>query len=84
MTRNFYRPIAEFPDEAFAKVLLLNLQRVFTLTQKLLPMLEMAAVRTSGSETAFDDPARVINIGSVDGLKTPAYVDACLCKTIIN
>ena len=35
-------------------------------------MLEAAAVRTQGSETAFDDPSRVINIGSVDGLKTPA------------
>lgn len=64
--------IAEFPDQAFSKVLLLNLQRVFTLTQKLLPLLEAAAVRTTGSDTAFDDPARVINIGSVDGLKTPA------------
>lgn len=52
--------------------MLLNLQRVFTLTQKLLPMLENAAVRTEGSETSFDDPSRVINIGSVDGLKVPA------------
>lgn len=52
--------------------MLLNLQRVFTLTQKLLPMLEKAAVRTEGSETSFDDPSRVINIGSVDGLKVPA------------
>lgn len=54
--------------------MLLNVQRVFTLTQRLLPLLEKAAVRTQGSETAFDDPARVINIGSVDGLKVPAYV----------
>ena len=65
-------PIDEFPDEAFGKVMLLNLQRVFTLTQKLMPMLEKAAVRTQGSETAFDDPSRVINIGSVDGLRVPA------------
>jgi NAD(P)-dependent dehydrogenase (short-subunit alcohol dehydrogenase family) len=65
-------PIDEFPDEAFGKVMLLNLQRVFTLTQKLMPMLEKAAVRTQDSETAFDDPSRVINIGSVDGLRVPA------------
>ena len=65
-------PIAEYPDEAFAKVVLLNLQRVFTLTQRLFPLLEAAVVKTAGSETAFDDPSRVINIGSVDGLKVPA------------
>lgn len=68
---NWSAPIDQFPDEAFSKVMLLNLQRVFTLTQKLLPMLEKAAVRTQGSETAFDDPSRVINIGSVDGLRVP-------------
>merc|ERR1711941_134468 len=32
--------IAEFPDQAFAKVMLLNVHRVFTLTQKLMPLLE--------------------------------------------
>lgn len=64
--------IQDYPDQAFSKVLLLNLQRVFTLTQQLLPLLEKAAVRATGSETAFEDPARVINIGSIDGLKVPA------------
>lgn len=64
--------IATFPDSAFSKVMLLNVQRVFTLTQKLLPLLEAAATKTPGSETAWDDPARIINIGSVDALKTPA------------
>jgi len=64
--------IAEFPDQAFAKVMLLNVHRVFTLTQKLMPLLEAAVVRQQGSETAFEDPARVINIGSVDGIKVPA------------
>merc|ERR1711879_952343 len=33
---------------------------------------EAAVVRQQGSETAFEDPARVINIGSVDGIKVPA------------
>lgn len=34
-------------------------------------MLEAAVVKAKGSDTVFDDPARVINIGSVDGLKVP-------------
>ncbi|CAD6566103.1 MAG: hypothetical protein CYPHOPRED_000354 [Cyphobasidiales sp. Tagirdzhanova-0007] len=63
--------LEDFPDEAFSKVLLLNLQRVFTLTQKLLPLLDAAVIRTAGNEKSFDDPARVINIGSVDGEKVP-------------
>lgn len=42
----------------------LNLQRVFTITQLLTPLLEKAG--------ANGEPARVINIGSVDGLRVPA------------
>ena len=53
-----------YPDGAWARVLTLNLQRVFTITQLLTPMLEAAA----GSA----DPARIVNIGSVDGLRVPA------------
>jgi NAD(P)-dependent dehydrogenase (short-subunit alcohol dehydrogenase family) len=45
-------------------VLTLNLQRVFTITQLVTPLLEKAA--ESG------DPSRIINIGSVDGLRVPA------------
>lgn len=47
-------------------MLTLNLQRVFTITQALTPQLEAAG---RNSEL---DPARVINIGSVDGLRVPA------------
>jgi NAD(P)-dependent dehydrogenase (short-subunit alcohol dehydrogenase family) len=53
-------PIDEFPDSAFDKVLNLNVKAVFSLTQRLLPLLRAAA--------SDDDPARVINIGSIDGL----------------
>jgi NAD(P)-dependent dehydrogenase (short-subunit alcohol dehydrogenase family) len=53
-------PIGEFPDSAFDKVLNLNVKAVFSLTQRLLPLLRAAATD--------DDPARVINIGSIDGL----------------
>lgn len=53
-------PIDEFPDSAFDKVLNLNVRSVFSLTRRLLPLLRAAA--------SDADPARVINIGSIDGL----------------
>ncbi|RYO79266.1 hypothetical protein DL763_009344 [Monosporascus cannonballus] len=44
-------PLDEFPDEQWSRVLTLNLHRVFTLTQLLLPLLEAAAGgRGSGSD----------------------------------
>jgi NAD(P)-dependent dehydrogenase (short-subunit alcohol dehydrogenase family) len=52
-----------YPDAAWAKLLTLNLQRVFTLTQLLMPLLEGAG--------SASDPARIINIGSIDGLRVP-------------
>ncbi|KAJ2333277.1 hypothetical protein GGI00_002408 [Coemansia sp. RSA 2681] len=59
--------IESYPDQAWTKLLTLNVQRVFTLTQLLIPSLEKAAV-ASGSSSS------VINIGSVDGLKVPALI----------
>jgi 2-deoxy-D-gluconate 3-dehydrogenase len=58
-------PLDEFPEVGWDKVMDTNVKGVFFLTQKLLPML-----RNSGTP---EDPARVINIGSIDGLKTPAF-----------
>jgi len=60
---NWGAPLAEFPDEAWDKVLALNLKAIFHLTRALLPQLEKAATAA--------DPARVINIGSIDGLSVP-------------
>ena len=57
-------PLAEFDDTAFEKVLALNVKGVFHLTKFLVPLLEAAGT--------VDEPARVINIGSIDGLRTPA------------
>lgn len=57
-------PIAEYPDEAFDKVMNLNVKSVFHLTRFCLPSLEKAG--------SHEDPARVINIGSIDGLHVPA------------
>ncbi|KAH0542313.1 hypothetical protein FGG08_003250 [Glutinoglossum americanum] len=53
----------EYPDSAWIRVLTLNLHRVFTITQLLTPLLEKAA--------SPGDPSRIINIGSVDGLRVP-------------
>ena len=52
-------PIETFPYDAWAKVLGVNLTGVFNVTRDLLPLLEAAA--------SDDDPARVINLGSVMG-----------------
>jgi NAD(P)-dependent dehydrogenase (short-subunit alcohol dehydrogenase family) len=52
-------PIEEYPESGFEKVVNTNLKGPFFLTTALLPLLRAAAVP--------DDPARVINIGSVDG-----------------
>jgi NAD(P)-dependent dehydrogenase (short-subunit alcohol dehydrogenase family) len=58
-----------FPDKAWEKLLTLNLQRVFTLTQALTPLLEAAASKTP--EGTVVDPGRVIHIGSIDALRVP-------------
>lgn len=60
---NWGAPLDEYPDAAWDKVLALNLKAPFLLTRALLPLLEAAA--------SADDPARVINIGSIDGLRVP-------------
>ncbi|MEV0948276.1 SDR family oxidoreductase [Rhodococcus sp. NPDC049939] len=57
-------PIDEFPDSGFDKIFDINVKGVFSVTQKLLPRLRAAA--TDG------DPARVINIGSVEGIVVSA------------
>ncbi|KAH0838191.1 hypothetical protein J3R83DRAFT_6443 [Lanmaoa asiatica] len=63
----------EYPDEGFSKVLRLNLQRVFTLTQKLLPLLRAGAAQGGQTGNVFNDPSRIINIGSVEGLGVPDH-----------
>lgn len=60
---NWGAPLEEFPDSAWDKVLALNLKSVFHLTRACLPLLEKAATA--------EDPARVINIGSIDGIQVP-------------
>jgi NAD(P)-dependent dehydrogenase (short-subunit alcohol dehydrogenase family) len=56
-------PVETHPIEQFDRVLQVNVRAVFHMTQRLLPLL-----RAAGSEA---DPARVINIGSIDGIAIP-------------
>jgi NAD(P)-dependent dehydrogenase (short-subunit alcohol dehydrogenase family) len=58
-------PIDEFPEHGWDKVLGVNLVGVFELTRLLLPQLRAAATD--------EDPARVINIGSIDGIRSPSF-----------
>jgi NAD(P)-dependent dehydrogenase (short-subunit alcohol dehydrogenase family) len=60
---NWGAPYAEYPASAWDRVLDLNVKGVFHLTRALTGLLEAAA--------SDDDPARVINIGSIDGIKVP-------------
>ncbi|MEV4772826.1 glucose 1-dehydrogenase [Micromonospora humida] len=56
-------PLESYPGSAFDKLWAVNVKAVFRLTTALLPALRAAA--------GDDDPARVINIGSIDGLRVP-------------
>ncbi len=58
-------PLDEFPEAGWDKVMDTNVKGVFFVTQKMLPLLEASA--------SADDPSRVINIGSIDGLKTASF-----------
>lgn len=56
-------PLDEYDEAAWNRVLDLNVKGVFHLTRFLRPRLE--AVGTA------EDPARVVNIGSIDGVRVP-------------
>ena len=58
-------PIDEYSEKGWDKVMDTNVKGVFFLTQQLLPLL-----RSSGNA---EDPSRVINIGSIDGIKTGLF-----------
>ncbi len=60
---NWGAPLADYPEAGWDKVMALNVKAVFDLTRMLIPQLEAASKP--------GDPARVINIGSIDGLQVP-------------
>lgn len=57
-------PVDTFSEHGWDRVVDLNLKAIFFLTQRLLGSLEAAGTA--------DDPARVINVGSIDGIEPPA------------
>ena len=61
-------PYAEYPESAWDKLLDLNVKAPFLLTRDLTPLLERAATD--------DDPARVIIVGSIDGIHVPQLLEA--------
>ena len=56
-------PLEQFDEAAWERVLALNVKGVFHLTKFLVPLLEKAGTAA--------EPARVINIGSIDGIHVP-------------
>ncbi len=58
-------PLEAFPEKGWDKVMDTNVKGPFFLVQKLLPLLRAAA--------SAEDPARVVNVGSIDGIKTPGF-----------
>ena len=58
-------PLDEFPEAGWDKMMDTNVKGVFFLTQRLLPLLEAAGTA--------DDPARVVNIGSIDGIRNAVF-----------
>ncbi|CAE7552324.1 rhlG, partial [Symbiodinium necroappetens] len=60
---NFNAPLGKYSPEMFEKVMQLNTNAVFALTQLAVPLME--------SSTSRDDPGRIVHISSVNGLQTP-------------
>jgi NAD(P)-dependent dehydrogenase (short-subunit alcohol dehydrogenase family) len=60
---NWGAPLAEHDHGSWSRVLALNVEGVFHTTKFFRPALDAAATD--------DDPARVINIGSIDGIQVP-------------
>ena len=63
---NWGAAFLDYPENGFQKVLNLNLTALFFLTKEISPLLERAG--------RPDDPSRVINIGSMDGLHVPTIL----------
>lgn len=57
-------PFEKYSEEGWDKLMNVNLKAIFFLTQGLYPLLKMAGTK--------EDPARVVNIGSIDGFLQPA------------
>jgi NAD(P)-dependent dehydrogenase (short-subunit alcohol dehydrogenase family) len=58
-------PLAQYPESGWDKVYDLNVKAPFFIIQALLPMLSAAA--------SASDPARIINVGSVNAVRIPTH-----------
>ncbi|GAA4353729.1 SDR family oxidoreductase [Variovorax defluvii] len=58
-------PIAEYPESGWDKVFDLNVKGTFFLIKELLPLLEAGG--------KHGDPARIINVGSIDAFHVPGH-----------
>lgn len=61
---NFNAPLGKYSPEQFEKVMQLNVNALFQLTQLAIPLLE--------ASSSAEDPGRVINIASIDGMRAPS------------
>eukprot|EP01062_Namystynia_karyoxenos_P078663 TRINITY_DN8143_c0_g1_i1.p1 TRINITY_DN8143_c0_g1~~TRINITY_DN8143_c0_g1_i1.p1 ORF type:complete len:310 (+),score=110.09 TRINITY_DN8143_c0_g1_i1:80-931(+) len=61
---NIAAPLGKYPADGYDKVLRVNLRAVFHLTQLAIPLLRKGATHA--------DPARVVNISSIQGIRAPA------------
>ena len=62
---NWGVPLAEQDSKSWHRVLDVNVEGVFHTTKFLLPLLQAAGTA--------EEPARIINIGSVDGIQVPGF-----------
>ncbi|MEZ5040412.1 MAG: SDR family oxidoreductase [Saprospiraceae bacterium] len=58
---NWGAKFEDYPEDGYDKVMDLNVKSIFYLTQDLMPLLLNSA--------SIENPARVINIGSIDGIR---------------
>lgn len=58
-------PFEQFPEEGYDKTMDINVKAIFLLTRDLMPLLKAGA--------HDGDPARIINIGSIDGIHVPIF-----------
>jgi NAD(P)-dependent dehydrogenase (short-subunit alcohol dehydrogenase family) len=57
-------PFEKYSEKGWDKLMAINLKATFTLSQALYPLLKAAGT--------VEDPARIVNIGSIDGILAPS------------
>lgn len=76
---NWSAPLESFPEKGWDKVMDINIKSIFFATQKFLPLLKAAG--------SADDPARVINIASINGIRNsgmPTYAYSASKSGVIH